>query len=250
MPTPDPLGGAQRLGRLLSFCLSLAPRPSTATTHPARAAALQAASRGVLERAGLEVEVWGAPPPTPAVLVSNHLSWVDPLVVASVVPLTAVAKDDVAAWPLIGERARGLGVIFVDRLTAHSGVRALLEARRALAAGVSVLNFPEGTTTHGDMVLPFRRGAFGLARLAGVPVVPVRLELPRRLTWAGPDPLFPHLWRLCATRRPVVRVHFLEPRLGWRGSDAEAAEAARRDVLRPSTLRRPRSLHAAAALSA
>ncbi len=204
----------------------------------------------MLERAGLAVEVRGEVPRVPAVLVSNHLSWFDPLVVASVLPLTAVAKDDVAAWPLIGERARGLGVIFVNRYRARAGVRALLAGRRALAAGVSVLNFPEGTTTRGDMVLPFRRGSFGLARLAGVPVVPVRLEVDPSLTWVGPDPLLPHLWRLCSTPGPTVRLSFLEPVTGWAGPDAEAAEAVRRRILRPSSLRPRRELHAAAALGA
>jgi 1-acyl-sn-glycerol-3-phosphate acyltransferase len=200
MPTPerDVLQGLGALRRLLGYVLGLPAAPAAGATRRERALALQEASVGVLARAGLAVEVRGEPPRGPAVLVSNHLSWFDPLVVATMVPLTAVAKDDVAAWPVIGARARGLGVVFVDRLDAHDGVRALLEARRSLEAGVSVLNFPEGTTTHGDMVLPFRRGIFGLARLAGVPVVPVRLEVDRGLTWAGPDPLFPHLWRLCA----------------------------------------------------
>jgi lyso-ornithine lipid O-acyltransferase len=252
MPTPerDPLGGLARLARLASFTLSLAPDSSRTQSPWHRAAALQDASRQALAYAGLTVQVLGTVPPGPAVLVSNHVSWFDPLVLAMSVPLTTVAKDDVAAWPVLGERARSLGIVFVDRLAAHSGVRTLLQARRALAAGVSVLNFPEGTTTHGDMVLPFRRGVFGLARLAQVPVVPVRLEVDRSLTWAGPDPLLPHLWRLCSTARPSVRVRFLEPLPSSSEPDAVRAETARRLILRPSALRTPRSLHAAAALSA
>jgi 1-acyl-sn-glycerol-3-phosphate acyltransferase len=252
MPTPeqDPLRGLNRLAALARFALALTPDRSETTSLAGRAAALQEASRQALTCAGLEVEVAGPVPAGPAVLVSNHVSWFDPLVVATVVPVTAVAKDEVGAWPVVGERAKGLGVVFVDRLTAHSGVSALLQSRRALRAGVSVLNFPEGTTTHGDMVLPFRRGVFGLARLAGVPVVPMRLEVDRSLTWAGPDPLLPHLWRLCATRRPLVRLRFFDPLPDSSEPDAVRAEAARRIILRPTSLRSPRSLHAAAALSA
>jgi 1-acyl-sn-glycerol-3-phosphate acyltransferase len=259
MPTPelDLLGGLGRLARLTRFCLTLAPDDSPSTPLARRAAALQAASRGALASAGLEIAVSGPVPRGPVVLVSNHLSWFDPLALSTVMPLTAVAKDDVAAWPVVGARARGLGVVFVDRLTAHSGVRALLQARRALDAGVSVLNFPEGTTTRGDMVLPFRRGIFGLARLARVPVVPVRLEVDRSLTWTGPDPILPHLWRLCATARPVVSMRFFEPLhpsseplSPSSEPDAALAESARRLIQRPSSLRAPRSFHAAAALSA
>jgi len=235
MPRPELAAGVSRLLGLGHAAWSV--QVARAASPLERARALQRASRSVLAAAGLTVEVAGPVPSGPAVLVANHVSWFDPLVVATALPLTAVAKDDVGAWPLVGERARGLGVVFVDRLVAHSGVRALLQARAALRGGVPVLNFPEGTTTHGDMVLPFRRGVFGLARLAGVPVVPVRLEVDRALTWAGPDPLLPHLWRLCATRGPRVRVQFLPPLEASGESDAARAEAARRLLARPSSLR-------------
>jgi 1-acyl-sn-glycerol-3-phosphate acyltransferase len=251
MPTPelDAWQAVDRLWRLLGFTLRLGASPEASGAPGERAAALRVAAREVLGRAGLKLEVRGELPRSPAVLVANHLSWFDPLVLASLVPVSPVAKDEVGTWPVVGRRARALGANFVDRYSAHSGVGTLLRARRALRAGVSVLNFPEGTTTRGDLVLPFRPGIFGLARLAGVPVVPVRLEVDPALTWVGPAPLLPHLWRLCATAQPTVRVRFLEALSPWSGPDTDAAEAARRAILRPASSR-PRSLHAAATLSA
>jgi hypothetical protein len=72
-------------------------------------------------------------------------------------------------------RTLDLGVVFVARGDAHSGARALRSAEAALAGGLPVLNFPEGTTTSGRSVLPFRSGVFGLARRTAAPVVPIAL---------------------------------------------------------------------------
>ena len=128
----------------------------------------------------------------PAIYVANHLGYYDALVVAQFVPCAPIAKAEVASWPVIGAGGRSLGVIFVRRESPASGAQALLAALRALGAGVSVLNFPEGTTTSGDRLGPFRRGIFGLARLAGVPVVPVRIDFDDpELAWYGPALFLP-----------------------------------------------------------
>src|SRR5262249_7678064 len=125
---------------------------------------------------GVRPRVVGEIPSEPCVLVANHTSYLDPLTIASLVRCAPIAKADIASWPCCGEIARRVGVRFVKRECPHSGARVLREGLRALAQGVSVLVFPEGTTTVGDHVLPFKRGAFGLARLAGVPIVPVAVE--------------------------------------------------------------------------
>ena len=96
-----------------------------------------------------------------------------------------IAKADVSRWPLVGTLARELGVIFVTRGDAGSGARVLQAARAALESGLRVLELPEGTTTPGGTVLPFRTGLFGVARIADVPVVPESLSLTSRPSWPG-----------------------------------------------------------------
>lgn len=186
---------------------------------------------------GLRAQLRGTPPRAPCVLVANHLSYFDPVVLAAQTPLTAVAKLDVAAWPLIGDTCRRLGVTFVDREDGMSGAYALRKALRSLAQGVSVLVFPEGTTTHGDVVLPFRRGIFGAAQLAGVPVVPVALRYDRPgVAWVGDDAFLPHYVRAMAEPCTRVTVEYLSPLTVERGTSAEGmAEAARRAIARALT---------------
>ncbi|MBM4244012.1 MAG: 1-acyl-sn-glycerol-3-phosphate acyltransferase [Deltaproteobacteria bacterium] len=174
-----------------------------------RAFALSRLSGAICAANGLRVAISGPIPAGPVVLVANHVGYLDPLVLASIVPCVPVAKRELATWPLIGRAARQHGVLFVDRGTVASGAAALRGARRALRASLSVLNFPEGTTTRGDRVLPFRRGIFGLARLADVPVVPAALVLEdEALSWVGDDLLLPHLARTLARPEHAVRVRF------------------------------------------
>jgi lyso-ornithine lipid O-acyltransferase len=235
MPMPErrALAGVGRLWRTSCFSVAQVLATPAEAAPRARAVRLTVIANQLLREFGLTIEVSGPVPRGPCVLVANHLSWFDPLVVASHVPLAAIAKSEVAKWPLIGERARALGAIFVERSSGHSGARALLEARRALRDGVSVLNFPEGTTTRGDRVLPFRRAIFGLARLLDVPVIPVRLDVDPSLTWVGDDPLLPNLWRVASDARPLVHLRFGEPVPSLPNEfDAARAERVRRRIAR------------------
>jgi 1-acyl-sn-glycerol-3-phosphate acyltransferase len=133
-------------------------------------------------------------------LASNHVSWLDPLVVATAVPCVPISKADVAAWPVVGRLASGMGVIFLSRGDTRSGARVIREADGAFRQGLPVLNFPEGTTTDGSTVKTFRRGLFGIAGRAGVPVVPVAIAYePRGLAWVGDQAFFPHWLALAAS---------------------------------------------------
>jgi 1-acyl-sn-glycerol-3-phosphate acyltransferase len=212
------LGTAGRLRRL-------AGATSDETTRE-RARMLRDVARRVLELHGVEVEAAGPLPLGPAILASNHVSWLDPLVVASLVPCAPVSKVDVARWPVVGTIARELGVVFVSRGDARSGARALGAAAEALARGVSVLNFPEGTTTEGKGVLPFRSGMFGLAARLGLPVVPVAIRYdPPSLAWVGDATFLPHYLTLAARRRTRAVVRLGAPEAAAPG--ARSAELAR-----------------------
>lgn len=158
---------------------------------------------------GVQIAVSGPIPQGPVVMVANHVGYLDAIVLASLVPCAPVAKREVAGWPWLGAVGRQHGVLFVERGDAWSGARALRRAGRVLASGISVLNFPEGTTTEGDAILPFRRGIFGVARHAGVPVVPVALGFDDpELAWTGGSLFLPHFLRTLARREIVARVRF------------------------------------------
>ena len=182
---------------------------------------------------GVRLSVQGRVPRSPALLVANHMSYFDPLIIASQLPCTAVAKSDVAAWPCIGELCRRLGVLYVERDNPLSGARVLRQALRALDAGVSVLVFPEGTTTTGADVLPFKRGSFGAAALAGVPIVPVAIGYQcADMAWVGDAMFLPHYVRTMAKPYTRVSVEFLEPLSYAKAQTVEGlAEQARRDII-------------------
>jgi 1-acyl-sn-glycerol-3-phosphate acyltransferase len=180
---------------------------------------------------GCEVRTTGRAPDGPAVLVANHLGWIDPIVLAAAHPVAPIAKLEVEGWPLVGEVGRRHGVLFIARGDAHRGARVLRAGLAALRAGVCVLNFPEGTTTDGSALLPFRRGSFGLARLARVPVVPVALALsPAELCWTGDDAFLPHYLRTAARARLGAHVRFGAP-LDAGGARAEVVAAEARAAI-------------------
>jgi lyso-ornithine lipid O-acyltransferase len=160
----------------------------------------------------IDVEVRGELPASPSILVANHLGYIDPLVLCSLLPLSPVAKSEISDWALIGVPLERLNVSFVRRGDAHSGARVLLRSLRTLRAGVSVLNFPEGTTSRGGL-LPFHLGAFWLARRTGLPVVPVSIDFEdMSLCWVDREAFLPHYARVWWTGRSRrVRVSVGKP---------------------------------------
>jgi 1-acyl-sn-glycerol-3-phosphate acyltransferase len=177
-----------------------------------RARALRDGCRAVLHHHGIEAEVDGLPPMGPALLACNHVSWLDPIVVAAHAPCAPISKLDVRGWPVVGTLAGRLGVIFHERGDWRSGLQVLRQAEQALRNRVALLNFPEGTTTDGAGVLRFRRGLFGLALQLGVPVIPVALRYrPADLAWIGDATFLPHYLRLAARGVSRVRLRFGQP---------------------------------------
>ena len=177
-----------------------------------RARTLRDGCRAVLRHHGIEAAVEGLPPSGPSLLACNHVSWLDPIVVAASAACAPISKLDVRSWPVVGSLAGQLGVIFYDRGNHRSGREVLRAAERALLDRVALLNFPEGTTTDGTGVAPFHKGLFGLALRLGVPVIPVALRYqPADLAWTGDATFVPHYLRLAARGRSRVLLRFGEP---------------------------------------
>jgi 1-acyl-sn-glycerol-3-phosphate acyltransferase len=116
--------------------------------------------RRIVAAMGIECRVTGTLPSSGAV-VSNHLSYLDILLYSAARPFVMVSKTEVRAWPLLGRLTARAGTVYVDR---GGGPATYPQVNRAMAeayqTGLPVLFFPEGTTTDGSEVLPFRRGLF------------------------------------------------------------------------------------------
>lgn len=187
--TPDCLpvdgtrvGWIRLTARLTGMFLVLLGAVVVAVVLPERAADrwLQACCRAVLRAAGVELRVSGRIE-AGGLVVANHLSWLDILVLDALTPLRMLAKREVRDWPVIGGLAARTGAVFVDR----AGLRALpavvAGTADALRTGATVGVFPEGTTWCGGAAGEFRRAAFQAAIDAGVVVRPVAIAL------RGPD---------------------------------------------------------------
>ena len=198
-----------------------------------RAERLVTACERLCERLRMEVAVRGRVPTGPCVIVANHLSYLDPLAVGWTLPVGAVAKSEIMRWPGVGEAVADLGVVFVERSSPHSGAVALRKMMRLLEDGVPVLVFPEGTTTTGEDVLPFSRGAFGVARLIRVPVVPATIRYDAAgVAWVGDASLIPHAVKLHRHRRIRAELAFGPELHAMAFPDASALAEATRQCIR------------------
>jgi len=108
---------------------------------------------------GIRLTVRGSIPQS-GLLVCNHLSYLDIISLSSIRPCVFVAKRDVATWPLFGWLARSAGTIFVDRNRRFAAGAVVDLMRDAIAAGSLVVLFPEGTSSDGLSVLPFKPALF------------------------------------------------------------------------------------------
>jgi 1-acyl-sn-glycerol-3-phosphate acyltransferase len=168
-------------------------------------------------------------------VVANHTSWVEVLVLWAVRPLRLVAKSEVRRWPLVGSAAVCAGALFVDRLRLSALPTAVADIAAALAAGHAVGVFPEGTTWCGSAAGPFRRAPFQAALDAGVPVRPVAVTLatpdgrPTRVaSFVGDEDLLTCLVRVLRLPGLVCTVTVLPtiPPAGDRAALAHRAGAA------------------------
>lgn len=118
---------------------------------------------------GIRVRVFGEPPRGTFLIASNHLSYVDILVLASMYPSVFVAKREIAGWPVFGWIVRGAGTLFVDRERAKDVVRIGRLMVEHLREGTSLTLFPEGRATRGAEVLPYLPSLLEPAAVTGAP---------------------------------------------------------------------------------
>jgi 1-acyl-sn-glycerol-3-phosphate acyltransferase len=183
--------------------------------------------RRIMRALGLECQIEG---PTPEAgegglaVVANHLSYLDILVMSATRPFIMVSKVEVRGWPLLGWITAQAGTVYVERADVkggqkqtHAEVNAMMA--EAFRSGLPVLFFPEGTTTGGETVLPFRRGLFNSVVYDRVPVKTAALAYEFRqknegftladdVCFVGEAEFGPHLFRALGLRGLKVRVKF------------------------------------------
>jgi lyso-ornithine lipid O-acyltransferase len=177
---------------------------------------------------------WSAsgPAPTAGAVVSNHLSYLDILLFLAATPFVMVSKSEVSRWPFIGWLVRQAGTVFVVRGGGPATYPAVNQAMaRAFRSGLPVLFFPEGTTTDGSCVLPFRRGLLHAVLNEDVPLQAAAIHYSNDdVCWWGDALLVPHLFRLAAMRGVHAQLRFGEA-VADRRDRFELAESAREHVM-------------------
>ena len=180
----------------------------------ARIEVLHRWSRRGLRNSGIRVEVTGSPAAA-GLIASNHLSYLDILVYSSIAPCAFIAKREVRSWPAVGWIATLARTIYVDRSRRSETHAIQPEIQSALAAGLRLFLFPEGTSSDGSRVLSFHSSLFQPAIDLQVPVSAACIEytIPDGVAateacYYGDMKLFPHLLNVLSKHSVIARVTF------------------------------------------
>jgi 1-acyl-sn-glycerol-3-phosphate acyltransferase len=157
-------------------------------------------------------------PPTPFLLASNHISWMDIHAINAFRPIRFVAKSDVEGWPIFGWMAKQLGTVFIRRDNARHGKQIASEVSKVLQTQ-SVCIFPEGTSTTGESIKSFKPNLFEAAVIAQVPVYSLAISYKSAMTGArseaaafvGDMGLLESMAQILRDRSLIVELSFLPP---------------------------------------
>jgi 1-acyl-sn-glycerol-3-phosphate acyltransferase len=152
----------------------------------------------------------------PALLVANHISWLDIVVIHSARHCRFVSKSDIRDWPLVGMLATGAGTLYIERTNRKDALRMVKDMASAMQEGDVVAIFPEGTTSDGLDLLPFHANLIQSAIHAQAPVQPMSLQFLDAQTgettlapcYIGDDTLLGSMWRTLKAPSIIAVVHF------------------------------------------
>lgn len=192
--------------------------------------AIQLWSLRVLASCGLKLETYGRlpEPGRGQMMICNHISWLDIMAVNGAFPGRFVAKDDVAKWPVVGYLATQAQTVYVTRNKGTEGnSEKIRHVTEALKNGDTVTLFPEGTSTEGREILPFKTSFFQAAYEAGVPLIPVLCRYPNpdgsspnpAMAYYGDISLMQSIRMIISQRGGTAELYFLDPVLS--GADRQ-----------------------------
>ena len=161
---------------------------------------------------GSKITVYGKEPKISGLVISNHRTYFDSLVILKNLLAYPIAKKEVASWPLVGSVCKTTGVIFVDRENKDRRIATKQKVQLVLENGFSILNTPEGTTHIEPTTIDFKPGAFVLAAQLNVPVIPIAIDY-KNLddAWIGDDTFLPHFLRCFGKWRTEIKISYLDP---------------------------------------
>jgi len=199
-------------------------------------------SRILLVALGIRLHVHRDPAAKPiaatrgALLLMNHISWVDVFVIAAVTPARFVAKAEVARWPLLGRFAASVGTVYVERGRRHAIAHVNHTVAQRLRLGQSIGIFPEGTTTDGSRLLRFHANLVQAALEAGAPVIPLGLQYRQdgqpstAAAFIGDMNLVQSIWRIVLAPRLTAHLYWL-PAVACDGLTRQAIGARAREAI-------------------
>lgn len=186
-----------------------------------RALWLHRSCRRYVELLRIDLEIIGQPPKD-GLMVSNHMGYVDIIVLCAVTPCVFISKSDVKRWPIFGYFAGLGGTLFVNREKRSDVGRLADEMRAILSSGAHLALFPEGTSSGGETVLPFKSALLEPITQLDLPVTPACVEysLPpghglvsEEVAYWADMTLVPHLLNIFSKERIGAKVIFGEPRV-------------------------------------
>lgn len=177
-------------------------------------------SKTVARILNIKFNVKGKPPVAPFILVSNHLSYIDIIPMFINMDCTFVAKKAVESWPLLGPMVKYTGVIFVDRSIKRDVTRVNELLSKSLNKNQGIVLFPEGTTTGGDRVLPFRSSLLNYPATNSIPVYYSVIQYKTSKEdppadesvcfYGGRDPFHKHVFKLAGNKKIECKVAYGE----------------------------------------
>lgn len=151
-------------------------------------------------------------------IIANHISWIDIHAINSILPLTFIAKSDIKSWPIFGYLASKGNVLFIERGKRHHATRIVDITTRHLKTGDNLCLFPEGTTTDGTEIMPFKGSVIQSAIEAQSTIWPVAIRYPHpdggintAVAYAGDTTMAQSIQQLLLQKCPVIELHFLAP---------------------------------------
>lgn len=164
------------------------------------------------------LQVTGQVMTEPGLYVSNHISWLDTIILSHIQPISFIARHDLAHWPLLGTFTRRMRSVYIDRRNKFHAYRSIPAIEARLNEGRSVHVFPESTTSDGSAVLPFYPMFYEAAVRCRKKVQPVAIRYhDERGQWL-PDPAFidddsflDTLSRMLKVKKVYAHCHFFEP---------------------------------------
>jgi len=178
-----------------------------------------ASSLRILAGLGIRYSVMGTPPAR-GLVVCNHLSYLDVLILSAAMPCFFVAKIEIGGWPLFGKAARNVGTIFLDRSSQDSAMSVAEQMTERFKLPIPVLLFPEGTSTDGSQVLRFHSRLIDPATSTGTPITTVAIRYviedgtpEQELCWFGDASFTPHLLKVLGMAGFSAMVRFGQTRV-------------------------------------